>query len=329
MRLCILYSIAVLASATPMLSAQQARTDYSEWLRNAGIRLPGSTANLALAERIAADFSASGLKHGEINFTAPSFLPGKASLTPGTGAAIAIMPMHPSLVRPGNFPERSFTAPLVYLGTGTEADLVRLKGSPLKGSIGLMEYNSGDNWQRFLRHGVKGFVFIEPEHYYHSESVDKVYATEVAVPRYFIGRNAGKSLKTAIETADNALAATIDSEPSRWKNAKLRNLWALIPGTDEVLRNDVVVVYAPMDTNCVVPELAVGARNAYNLALLMELFDELRNNPPKRSVLLAAVNGHSLHFLGERMLVWHLLMPEGRVEKARELIVSDIRLQEL
>ncbi|HCN06596.1 MAG TPA: hypothetical protein DIT01_01595 [Lentisphaeria bacterium] len=329
MRLCILYTFAALACAAPTVPAQPEHTSYIEWLRNAGTRLPGSPANLALAERVAADFAISGLEHGEINFTAPSFLPGKASLTPGDGPAIDIKPMHPSLVRPGNFPERSFTAPLVYLGTGTEADLVRLKGSPLKGSIGLMEYNSGDNWQRFLRYGVKGFVFIEPEHYYHSESIDKVYATEVAVPRYFIERNAGGSLKAAIRAANDALAVTIDSEPSRWKNTSLRNLWALIPGTDEVLSNDLVVVYAPMDTNCVVPELAVGARNAHNLALLMELFDELRNNPPKRSVLLAAVNGHSLHFLGERMLVWHLLMPEKTVEKTRELVVADIRLQEL
>mgnify|MGYP000058858071 CR=1 FL=1 len=76
---------------------------------------------------------------------------------------IDIVPMHPTMVRPGNFTEKQFDASLVYLGRGSYDDLEALKGQRLNGTLAVMEYDCGESWMRFMRFGVRGFIFIEPD----------------------------------------------------------------------------------------------------------------------------------------------------------------------
>jgi len=70
-----------------------------------------------------------------------------------------------------------------------------------------------------------------------------------------------------------------------------------------------MLITAPLDSNCVVPELGQGAQDGANLLMLMRLFDEFRANPPARTVLFCAVNAHTQNYLGERILAWNLLVP--------------------
>ena len=230
--------IVLAAAVLPLLPAATAApaADFNvaaEWealFGGVAGRLPGAPGNLEVERRIAARFQASGLEHGDMVFTAPSFVPGKAAITLDSGATYPIMPLHPTLFRPGNFKQKSFRALLRDGGRGAEPDLGRLSGQSLQGAIVLLDFDCGEEWQRFLRFGVIGFIFIDTNNDSHSQAAAKIFGTEVAAPRYLIGTEDGAALRRAL--AETATTVRVDAEPSRWENRDLRNLWAIVPGND-------------------------------------------------------------------------------------------------
>ena len=277
--------------------AGPALDELREWSREAVTRLPGSPGNQAIQDRIGRLFEASGLPSGSMSFPTPVFVPGPATLEWEGQSPVAIHSFGPTLGRPGNFEQRDFLAPLVYLGRGETADWSAAEGQSLKNCIAVMEYGCGDLWMRFLRLGVRGFIFIGSDRYLHSDSVAKIYTSESAVPRYFIAPEEGARLREFIKGRPG-VTARLRSEPSVWREATLQNHWVMITGQDPAISNEVAIVVAPIDSQSAVPGLAAGGQSAANLLLLTRLFDRLRQSPPGRSVLLAAVNGHTLNYLG-------------------------------
>jgi hypothetical protein len=293
-----------------------------------GMRLAGSRANLAAEERVAGLFAASGLEHGEMPFDAPSFVPGETWLQPAAMPPVRIRPLHPGLLRPGNFATSSFDAVVVDLGRGTEADLAAAAGVPLDGAIVLLDFASGGNWQRLLRFGVKGFVFVGAADNPPGEGHQKFFTTEANVPRFYVGAGEGERLRAAAAAVPGRrLPVHVAAQPSRWEPRTLRNLWVLVPGSDPELGREIVLLYAPLDANGIVPDLAVGGQKAASLNLLLALLERFRQRPPARTVLLAAVNAHCQRFAGERVLAWNLLVPSETVEAARQPVVDDVRRQ--
>ncbi|MDA0322869.1 MAG: FtsX-like permease family protein [Verrucomicrobia bacterium] len=291
-------------------------------------RAPGQEGNRALETSLMARFAASGFPSGALTFEAPVFKPGKTRLTLATGDAIALLPMHPTLMRPGNFDEDRFDAPVVYLGRGEYADLARLKGVDLQGAIGVLEFDCGERWMRFLRFGVRGFVFLGAANYSYRDAATKVYATEVAVPRFFVETDQASRLRDAARAEEQA-SASIEAEPSRWESTNLRCPWVLIPGSDATRASEVIALTAPLDANSVVPELATGAQSAINLHLLLSLLDLYERVPPQRSVLLCTVNAHTQNFQGERVLAWHTATPRPNVEAVRDLLARQMRISQV
>lgn len=300
-----------------------------EFFQGAETRLPGSAGNLAIEEKVAGLFAGSGFEHGEMKYTAPSFVPGRTEMSLGTGDGgkrIRLYPMHPSLFRPGNFKESSFDAPLIYAGRGGIEELKALAGKEIAGALLAMEFDSGSEWTRFLQFNPKGFVFLGGANLTRFDALSKVYASETAVPRFYIESGDADSLRDMLKNGA-APVASVSAEPSRWENRVLRNLWVLAPGRDENMAREVCVVVARMDSNCIVPEMAYGAQAGANLFLLLEMLRDFKSNPPERSVMLVAVNAHTQGFLGERMLAWHLLT--GQTSKVRDILNKDRREQEL
>jgi hypothetical protein len=314
--------------ARPSRKAETMLTEMRELFEIRGSRAPGAPGNLALEEHVAQVFEDSGFEHGEMRFLAPVFVPGAASITLPAGEEIVIQTMHPTLMRPGNFRERSFDTSLVYLGKGSWDDIRAAKGVDLAGSVALMDFDCGKNWLHLLRFGIKGFVFMGADKYEYGDSRDKIYNSEVAVPRYFAAKEDGARLRSSM-TGLALTNVTVKSEPSTWRTKELRNLWVFIPGSDAELAKETVVFVAPIDANSVVPERAVGAQSAGNLYLLLKLLEDFKNEPPARSVLLAAVNAHTGKYLGERILVWHMLSGNEPVESMRDEIARDMRVARL
>ena len=321
-----------LLSPLPLATVAATVADVEDFFKDVGPRNVGSPGNLLVEKKVAEIFAASAVDedhHGEINFTAPSFRTGATQLQIDGFDPIDILPMHPTMVRPGNFTEKQFDASLVYLGRGSYDDLEALKGQQLNGTLAVMEYDCGESWMRFMRFGVRGFIFIEPDRYDHIDSQRKIFTSEVAVPRFFLDAVPGDRLRQRLKAATSPLPCKVEAEPSRWENVDIRDLWVLVPSSNADLQKEVIVVTAPMDSNCIVPSLAEGGQSGANLYLLLELLARLTEKPAERSMLLAAVNGHTHGFLGERKLAWHLVQDQLSVESIRNIIGRDMRLQEL
>jgi hypothetical protein len=295
-----------------------------------GSRSPGSPGNLALEQMVADRFAANDFEHGEMRFAAPVFKPGVLTLDAGTNGVFTSAAMHPSLMRPGNFPQASFDTRLVYLGMGTSADLIRQDGVDLAGTVAVMEYGCGDRWLEFLRFGVKGFVFVADADasYPHLHATGKIVSSEISIPRYFLDGKAGVRLR-ALAQAQPGLAVRAGEEASRWEHGELRNLWTLIPGSDPKLGEQVIVYTASLDANSVVPSRAYGAQRTVNLHMLLELLEDFRAKPPLYSVMLVAINGHTQRYAGERNLAWHLIADSSAVEVMRDEIAKEMRVARL
>ncbi len=315
----------VLAFLLPVVGQEAPSSLVLDELRALGpaARAPGTPGNLALDRLVAARFKASGLETGELRFRTPVFVPGATSLQAPAVGQVELEVMHPTLMRPGNFAETEFESRLVYFGQGTNADLRRLHGVDLKGTIALLEYNCSSEWLRLLTFGVKGFIFIGTEEYQYFHSYNKLYDSEVAVPRFFVPPAAGARLRVACR--QQPLSVKVQAQPSKWQLQDLRNLWVLVPGADEELKDDVAVFTAPMDANSIVPARATGARSLLNLHLLLKLLADFRETPTKRSVLLVAVNAHTQRFLGERVLAWQLISDDWRVARVRDDLAKRLR----
>lgn len=303
---------------------QALRRDMVAFFQGAEVHHPGAPGNLALEAKVAARFDESGLEHGQILFTAPSFIPGRTTVTAPGKEPVQLFPLHPTLFRPGNFTNKEFAARLVYLGHGTVDDLIAVDGVDLDGALAIMEFDCGTAWMRFLRFGVKGFIFIGGPSDSHYDAVGKLVISEISLPRFYIEPKDGEILKSC---AKDRTTVQVHAEPSRWENRELRDLWVLVPGADNDLAREVCVILAPMDSACIVPDKATGAQTAANLYFLLQLLDQFKKNPPGRSVLLAAVNAHTQNFLGERMLAWYLL--SDGVEKIRDTLNRDIEGQRM
>jgi hypothetical protein len=330
-------AIVVLASACNAWSAQewstpeqdqQAVTELKAFFEDAKIRFPGTRDNKQIEKKMQKLFADSGFQTGEVGFRTPVFRPGKTTLTVGVDN-YDLYPMHPALMRPGNFDKDDFGSRLVYVGRGTLDDLDAIRGVDLNDSIALMEFDFS-NWYGLLRFGVKGFVFIEPEVCEPGDAVSKVFATEVCVPRFLVRSADGAKLRDACkQSKEKELKINFHAQSSTWENDTLRDLWVLVPGQDEELKKEVCVIEAQMDSNCVVPELAEGAQAGANLFLLARLLKHFQEQPPARTVLLAAVNCRTQYYLGDRMLVEHLCAPQSDVESIRDLFSRDLKLQQM
>ena len=336
--LLLICSAAAAAAQSDEAASPEARALFAEMRQlfaGIGSRAPGMPGNKELAKRITLKFETaakgSDFTTGIVKFRAPVFLPGKASITLSRSSAVRLFAMHPTLMRPGNLLEPKLATRLVYLGLGGYDDLEKVKGIDLDGAVALMDFGCRDRWMPLLRFGIKAFLFIgqgDGARYDYADSYGKVYNTEAATPRFFVTAADGARLKKACEKG-GAPAVVTQSVPARWEVQTLENPWILIPGDDEALQKEVVVLTASYDANSVVPERATGAQSSGNLFLLLKLLDDFKARRPARSVILAAVNAHTDNFLGERIFAWHLLAGPDRVEDVRYAVARDMRQMRL
>lgn len=325
--------LSALSSDTdPWASADDGKavaSDLRKLLQDFPTRIAGSEGNLALEAGITELFEESGHEHGRIAFVAPCFKPGMTTLTRESAPPVTLHPLHPTCFRPGNFTETEFDTTLVDLGDATAADLARIKGIQLEGAIVLLNMSASSGWVELMRFGIRGFIFAGEELNGNLRARSMVYGSEVRVPRFYASPEEGARLREAIAKSERSLPVHIKAAPSRWQNQTLHDPWAFIPGSDQELAGDIVVLTAPIDSNCVVPGMAEGAQAGANLQLLVRLLKSFAADPPARSVLLVAVNAHAQNCLGDRLLAWNLLASLSKLEQLRDTINDDLREQEL
>ena len=215
--------------------------------------------------------------------------------------------------------------PLYYVGSGS---LTELDGVPIAGSIVVMEFDSGRNWQTLASLGAKALIYLD-----RGTTRSKFFFTEkhelspLQFPCFWIDETEGSSLlgirrdKPGTMLAQNiALHAAVS-----WEEVLARNIYTVIPGSDDKLKEEVVILEAFFDSDEFIAGLAPGADAAVSIATLLEIAETLTNNPPKRSVLLIASSGHAQTLAGMREMIWSLNERSKELRDMRRDLQNNIK----
>ncbi len=208
----------------------------------------------------------------------------------------------------------TLSGPLYYVRHG---DLKDLDGKKIRDAIILMDFDSGHNWQLLASLGARALIYVGSR-----EPKGKVFFTEkhelspVQFPCFWMSR----------QRADEIFGPLTDLPPGRkpvgqvelrcstvWENYLARNIYAIIPGSDPKLKEELLILEAFFDNKEYVTGDSPGADSATSIATLLEIGRDLKKSPPDRTVMLLATSGNSQTLAGMRDAIWSMN------ERSREL----------
>ncbi|MCK4244629.1 MAG: M28 family peptidase, partial [Candidatus Omnitrophica bacterium] len=279
-------------TASPLSNPESSNTSLKntvEFLSKLGSRLPGYEGNIKAADYIYKVFNQlrlENIKREEFSVTTP--VDKGASMEGPGGKKIELYSLWPNMVRTSTLPPEGTSGKLIYAGEGEYKDY---NSCDLEGTIVVLNFNCGANWLKAAGLGAKAIIFVEPQNAMRIEAERKFVEVPLNIPRFMLSREKYKLLKT-MQGKKVTLKAKMN-----WKNAKTWNIYGFIPGKDELLSKELVVISSYYDSISVVPVKAPGAESACGIAALVEIAKDLMQNPPDRSVLFLATSGH---FMGLR-----------------------------
>lgn len=312
--LALLALLPLAALAAPRPAAQVVPANVREIVdvfAGLGPRTPGSEGGRAAAQAVEDLFRRLGLKDVERQrFLVPVPVTRDAQLQVGD-RAYDVNALAPNFVRLSALPPGVLNGPVVYAGQG---QLIALRGLPLDGAIVLVDFNCGHRWLDLVNLGAAAVVFVEPPGGGRSgtsgvnrgEAQRKLLNVPVDVPRFYLGHGPFTEIcARAGVPADGrpfALAQGGMIAQADWQAVEASNVLGLIEGSDADLKQELLVVTGYFDSASIVLERGPGAEQASGLAGLLETARVLAANPPRRSVLLAALDGHFQALSGAREL---------------------------
>jgi len=229
---------------------------------------------------------------------------------------VEIHPLWPNWVRTCTTPG-PITAPIVYAYDG---DFRKLSGLPIRGSIVILEHNSGAAWQNLWILGPRAVLFVEPagRDATRRQAEMKVLRNPLNAPRFWIPRTgtgarlgARELVRRVQQAQDEArkkkddalfLTATLDCKVD-WELRTAANIIGLLEGTEGTVADGNFVAYsAHYDSISVAPDLAPGADGASSIAGLLRLAERLAAKPGRESVMFIATAGHYQGLRGATVL---------------------------
>ncbi|MCP4369887.1 MAG: M28 family peptidase [Deltaproteobacteria bacterium] len=269
----------------------------------------------------AAEFIKSQLKNlgfstiGSQTFSLPIRQKGTCRIKVGNnGQPVILDPLLSNAISPGTIPKSGLTAHIVYVGKG---ELKDYNDKILKGAIVLMDLDSGNNWINALSLGAKALIYIQgpdPDKFLFK---DKAEISPVQFPKFVISAQAAKSLLGDFKNINHlkkTQKVTLISD-IKWEKTTAENIYCMIPGTDDELKDELIIIESFYDTSAFIPGRSPGADQACSIATLMDLAAYLKANPVKRSVLLIATSGHGNSLQGMREFIWSLKYKSRRLKK--------------
>ena len=255
-------------------------------------RVPGYAGNRQAADYVYEQFRQAGLQEltrEGIEVTVP--VDHGAVLESIDGGRLALSCVWPNLTRTSSTSPEGISGKLVYARDGGYECYNGLSKAELQGAVVVLEFNTAANWLKAADLGAAAIVFIEPEETMRREAEKKTADVPVDVPRYLLSREHRDELMRLV-----GQRVTVKGRMT-WEKAESWNIFGFIPGADEELAEELVVLSAYYDSISIVPAKAPGADAAVGIGALIELAHSLAAQPPARSVLLLAT---SAHFMGLR-----------------------------
>ncbi len=291
------------AQAAPAADAAASARRSVEFLASLPDRTTGGPGAHAAAEHIAKTFADLGFETDRHVFLTPRRMHGPARLQLADGSAIPLLPFTANAVAPQSLPEAGLRGPLVWAGSGA---LAEMDGKPVAGAVVVMELLSGKNWINAADLGAAAVIFVDRGTPVRGFFTDKRELTPIELPTFLVAAPELARVLPGFDRPDRAEAAPEVhlTGAARWERVRGENVYALIPGTDPRLADELVVAEAFYDAEALTPGDSPGAEAAASAAALLELARRFKDAPPARSVLLLATSGHAQGLAGVRDFVW-------------------------
>ncbi len=260
-----------------------------------------------------------GLILGRHSFRVPVYKHGGSGIVlQGSGKKASLAPILLNALSSGAANNPGVEGRVIYVGEGKLADF---NGHDVKGAIVLMDMDSGKHWQNAPLLGAKAVIFLDDIGNRNEATrgmfEEKLELTPIDFPRFWMARADAEELfgdPRSIARGGNAPHATVTSEID-WRDVVTENVYCLIPGSDEKLAGELVVLEAFYDSTPFVAGRSPGADESSSISSLLEIAENFALNPPKRTVLLLGTSGHAQAVAGMREFVWVLTMEREDLEK--------------
>ncbi|MGB3209675.1 MAG: FtsX-like permease family protein [Desulforhopalus sp.] len=218
------------------------------------------------------------------------------------GNKIPLIPLANNAITP-QATDGSLIAPLYYVGKGQLEDL---NGKDIQGSIVLIDFDSGRNWQLLASLGVKAAIFIQGDNsrtrFFFSE---KHELTPLQFPCFWMKKDEAIRIFGSLQNLKSPIISRVELQ-SRciWENYLAKNIYSLIEGTDPQLSKELLIVEAFFDSEEFVFGKSPGADAASSIATLLKMAESLAKTPRQRSILLIATSGQAQTLAGMRDMIW-------------------------
>ena len=190
----------------------------------------------------------------------------------------------PNGVRTPSLPLEGIKGELVYGGRGTFEEL---DGKPMKGSVVVLSFESGQHFVNPTMLGAKAILFYGDRGVTQGEASQKFLKVSADVPRFWVkGEEAEELVRLAREGGHRVRV----NGRMEWETVEAKNVVGWIRGDGDP--KDAIVVEAYYDAMSVVPALAPGAENACGIVGLLMVAKRLKEYGTRYPVLFLATSAH-------------------------------------
>ncbi len=212
------------------------------------------------------------------------------------GMNMTLYPFWPNVVALVTTPPEGISGPLIYVHRG---ELKDFSNKTVEGSIVLMDFNSEMNWINAVDLGAKAVIFIGTDDTTTYEANMKHFSrAPLSFPRYYISNEDVYSLLNLLSLGE-VVTTNIKSQ-MRWETINGRNIIGFLPGTDEELRDQYILITAHYDSFSFIPSLSPGAEATCGISSLLDLLSFYSGHPAKYTLVFVAFSGTPLGLVGSR-----------------------------
>ncbi|WP_136809688.1 FtsX-like permease family protein [Desulfosediminicola flagellatus] len=222
----------------------------------------------------------------------------------------------------------ALSGPLYYVGSG---GVESLNNKIIAGSILLMEFDSGRNWQQLASLGAKALIYID-RGTTKSKSFfkEKHELSPVQFPCFWMDESTAQTIfGVKLDATQSTVAPTVTIEAVvHWENVQARNIYTRIPGANDDLKEELLIIEAFFDTDEYVVGRSPGADSAVSIATLLQIAADLVEAPPQRTVMLIASGGHAQSLAGMRDLMWSVNTSAKELRNLRRTLQKELKIIE-
>jgi hypothetical protein len=293
--------------------AAQVRED-TRWLSSFESRIVGTEGHDAavkeLLEKIRAVPNAQVWTH-EFSVVMPHYE--RAELTVPDGdweGTHKVYPLYPASVRLNTTPADGIRGKLIYVG---EAKPHQVPARSLRGHIAVMEMTGGANWRHAFNGGATAIILLGSSEDNNRHAMAHLPPFPINVPRFYVPDGKLADALRRGEIAEGKLFAA-----AKWRTVTATNIYALVKPAGDSPPEQALAFVAPIDSMSVVPELAPGADEALDAAMLLNMLRHFAANPPARPMLFGFLDAYAVKQLGMRQMMLALaILPEDRKDFAQ------------